>query len=274
MDYAVSADVRRNRPYLPIPHIHDASLRLSVPHEPTLSMKRNIRSQLLAPDIEPVHHRLSARQKSHLDLISSNQRLSAWTHIYERGEPAVWVYQVLEGVVSTFREMRTGRPHITGFLFERDLFGLAVNGLYASSARAVTRVKVRRAPADQLKALLQRDPELEFGMICKLTAAIRHAQRHTIAVGRRSPLERVAMFISMMEQAQVQIDQPPDVIDVPMSASDIADYLRLQVDALRRSFRELERRSIIVPEAPHRLHILDRDAFNRLLPDIGRELRT
>ena len=237
-------------------------------------MKGSTRSQLVAPDLEPVHYRLSERQKSHLDLISSNQRLAAWTHIYERGEPAAWVYQVVEGVVSTFREMRTGRPHITGFLFEKDLFGLAVNGLYASSARAVTRVKVRRAPTEQLKALLQRDPELEFGVLCKLTAAIRHAQRHAIAVGRRSPVERVAMFISMMEQAQAQIDHPPDVFDVPMSATDIADYLRLTPDAAKRGFRELERRVIIVPEAPHRLHILDREAFTRLLPDVRTELRT
>jgi len=237
-------------------------------------MKGRIRSQLASPDMEPVHLRLTERQKNHLDLISSTQRLPAWTHIYDRGDPAGWVYQVVEGVVSTFREMRTGRPHITGFLFERDLFGLALNGQYASSARAVTRVKVRRAPVDQLKALMQRDPELEFGILCKLTAAIRHAQRHTIAVGRRSPVERVAMFLSMMEQAQVQVDHPDDVIDLPMTASDIADYLRLTPEAMRRGFRELERRSVIAPEAPHQIHILDRDRFNRLLPDMGREMRT
>ena len=194
-------------------------------------------------------------------------------HIYERGDPAAWVYQVLEGVVSTFREMRTGRPHITGFLFERDLFGLALNGQYASSARAVTRVTIRRAPTDQLKALMQREPELEFGILCKLTAAIRHAQRHTIAVGRRSRVERVAMFLSMMEQSQTQVEKPENAIDLPMSASDIADYLRLTPEAMRRGFRELERQSIILPEPPHRIQILDRDGFNRLLPDLGKEMR-
>jgi len=224
--------------------------------------------------MEPAHLRLSERQKTHLDLISSTQRLPAWVHIYERGDPAAWVYQVLEGVVSTFREMRTGRPHITGFLFERDLFGLALNGQYASSARAVTRVTIRRAPTDQLKALMQREPELEFGILCKLTAAIRHAQRHTIAVGRRSRVERVAMFLSMMEQSQTQVEKPENAIDLPMSASDIADYLRLTPEAMRRGFRELERQSIILPEPPHRIQILDRDGFNRLLPDLGKEMRT
>ena len=237
-------------------------------------MKATSRSQLAAPDMEPVHLRLSERQKNHLDLISSTQRLPAWTHIYERGDPAAWVYQVVEGVVSTFREMRTGRPHITGFLFDRDLFGLALNGQYASSARAVTRVTVRRAPTEQLKALMQREPELEFGILCKMTAAIRHAQRHTIAVGRRSPVERVAMFLSMMEQAQALVDLPNDVIDLPMSASDISDYLRLTPEAMRRGFRELERQSIIVPRPPHRIHVVDRGAFTRLLPDMGREMRT
>jgi len=237
-------------------------------------MRGSVRTSLGAPDTEPVHLHLSERQKTHLEQISSTQWLPAWTHIYRRGDPATWVYQVLDGVVTTFREVRNQRPHVMGFLFERDLFGLAVNGTYASSARAVTRVTLRRAPADRLKALVLREPEVEFGLVCKLTAAVRHAQRHVIAVGRRSPLERVAMFISMMEQAQAQTNQPADTIDLPMTASDIANFLRLSPAAMRRGFRELERQSIIVPEAPHRIRIRDRDAFNRRLPDAPRYLQT
>jgi CRP/FNR family transcriptional regulator len=230
-------------------------------------VKRSTRSQLAALDVEPAHLRLSPRQKEHLDLISSSQRLPAWTPIYDRGAPAVFVFQVREGVVSTFRDMRRGRPQVTGFLFENDLFGLAINGVYASSARAVTRVTVRRAPLDQLRALLLRDPELEYGFLCKLTAAVRRAQRHTIAVSRRSAVERVAMFLSMMEQGQAQLGVVPDVIDLPMSGRDIADFLQLTPTATRRGFRELERESIVAPATGHRLRIVDRAAFNRRLPD-------
>ena len=82
------------------------------------------------------------------------------------------------------------------------------------------------------------------------------------------------MFLSMMEQAQAQIDHPDDVIDLPMTAGDIGDYLRLTPEAMRRGFRELERRLVIAPREPHRIHILNREGFNRLLPDMGREMRT
>jgi CRP-like cAMP-binding protein len=214
------------------------------------------------------HLLLSERQKAHLDRISSYQRLPAWTHIYERGSPAEWVFQVREGLVSTFREMRKGRPHVTAFLFENDLFGLSLNGVYANSARALTRVVVRRAPYDQLKALLLRDPELEFRFLTKLTASIRHAQRHAIAVGRKSAVERVAMFLSMMEQAQAYLNQPDDVVALPMRLRDIADYLQLSPQATNAGFRDLERQSIIITAPPHRIRINDRDAFNRLLPDV------
>jgi CRP-like cAMP-binding protein len=230
-------------------------------------MTRSTRSQLVAPDQEPAHLRLSVRQRAHLDLISSSQRLPAWTSIYDRGTPAAFVYQVREGVVSTFRTMRRGRPQVTGFLFENDLFGLAVNGVYASSARSVTQVTVRRAPLDQLKALLLREPELEYAFLCKLTAAVRRAQRHTIAVSRRSPVERVAMFMSMMEQSQAQLHDSAGVIDLPMSERDIADFLQLSPAATRRGFRELERESIIAPDIAHRIRIVDRAAFDKLLPD-------
>ena len=230
-------------------------------------MKGNSRSQLVAPDAEPAHLRLSERQKAHLDLISSSQRIPAWTLVYERGAPAMWVFQVREGVVSTFREMRNSRPHVTAFLFENDLFGLALNGRYANSARAVTPVTLRRAPLDQLKALLLREPELEYLFLCKMTATIRHGQRHAIAISRRTAVERVAMFISMMLQAQAHLHDSADVIDVPMSTHDIGDFLQLSRNAAERGFRELEHASIIVPEQPHRIRIVDRSGFNKLLPD-------
>jgi CRP-like cAMP-binding protein len=213
------------------------------------------------------HLLLSERQKAHLDLISSQQRLPAWTHIYERGAPAEWVFQVREGLVSTFREMRKGRPHVTAFLFENDLFGLSLNGVYANSARALTRVVVRRAPYEQLKALLLREPELEFRFLTKLTASIRHAQRHAIAVGRKSAVERVAMFLSMMEQSQAHLHEPDDVVALPMRLRDIADFLQLSPQATSGGFRDLERQSIITTAPPHRIRINDRDAFNHLLPD-------
>jgi CRP-like cAMP-binding protein len=230
-------------------------------------VKGSARTQLIAPDMAPGHVRLSDRQKAHLDLISTYQRLPAWTEIYTRGAPAEWVFQVTEGVVSTFREMRKGRPHVTSFLFENDLFGLALNGVYASSARALTRVVVRRAPYDQLKALLLREPELEFRFLCKLTASIRHAQRHAIAVGRRSAVERVAMFLSMMEQAQAHLEEPSDVVSLPMRLRDIADFLQLSPQATSGALRELEQQSIVTTLPPDRIRIQDRDAFNHLLPD-------
>jgi hypothetical protein len=75
------------------------------------------------------------------------------------------------------------------------------------------------------------------------------------------------MFLSMMEQSQARLHDSAGVIDLPMSGRDIADFLQLSTTATRRGFRELEQESIIAPDLAHRVRIVDRDAFNRLLPD-------
>jgi CRP/FNR family transcriptional regulator, anaerobic regulatory protein len=229
-------------------------------------MSRSIRRSVSSPERVPEHPQLSERQKSHLAMISSDLRLAAGTSIYERGDAARWVFQVRDGVVKAFRPMRQGRPHVLGFLFPDDLFGLSERDRYANAASAVSVVTLRRAPVDQLKALLLRDPELEFRFICKLTHSLRRAQRQAIAVGRRTAVERVAMFISLMEQSQAHLTRPEDTVELSMPGRDVADFLQLSTGATRNALRKLERDSIIECE-PTRIRICDRAALNRLLPD-------
>ncbi len=226
------------------------------------STRRSVKSFERASELP----RLSERQKSLLAMISSDLRLAAGTSIYERGDEARWVFQVRDGVVKTYRPMRQGRPHVLGFLFPDDLFGLSERNRYANGASAVSIVTLRRAPVDQLKALLLRDPELEFRFLCKLTHSLRRAQRQAIAVGRRTAVERVAMFISLMEQSQAHLTGPEDTVELSMTGRDMADFLQLSTGATRNALRRLERDSVIACEE-RRLRICDRDALNQLLPE-------
>jgi CRP/FNR family transcriptional regulator, anaerobic regulatory protein len=210
---------------------------------------------------------LSERQKEHLALISSRLHLGPHTPLYERGDAARWIFQVRHGVVRTCRPMRHDEPAVTGFLFEGDLFGLATNGVYANSAQTLTDVSLLRATYEDLKALLLREPELEYRVICKLTHFIRRSQRHLIAVGRRTPIERVAMLISLFEQEWPSARPRGDSVSMPVSQHDIAGFLMLSPSATRNAFDTLKRRGLIVGDGPKRIRILDRKAFNALLPD-------
>jgi CRP-like cAMP-binding protein len=86
-----------------------------------------------------------------------------------------------------------------------------------------------------------------------------------IAVGRRPPVERVAMLISMLEHSAAP--RGHDTVGLALSQQDMADYLRLSVSTMRNAFATLKRRAIVIAEGARRIRIVDRRAFNALLPD-------
>jgi CRP/FNR family transcriptional regulator len=81
---------------------------------------------------------LTPRQRRQLAAIATRVRVPARRLVYREGAAATWVFLCDEGVVKAFRELPSGKRRVSSFLFPGDMFGLAENGRYVSSARTVT----------------------------------------------------------------------------------------------------------------------------------------
>src|SRR5262249_4414649 len=145
---------------------------------------------------------LTPRQREELARIGTRLRLPARTLIYREDSAAQWVFAIAEGVVKSYRELPSGKRAVAAFLFARDLFGLAENGRYVNSVRAVTRVILYRLPVSDLTVLLRHDSDMQFKFLLKVTHALRDAQRRAIVVNRRDAAGRLAMFIAFMREHQ------------------------------------------------------------------------
>jgi CRP-like cAMP-binding protein len=210
---------------------------------------------------------LTPRQRRELAAIATRVRLPRRKLLYREGAPATWIFDCVEGVVKAFRELPSGKRRIAAFLFPGDIFGLAENGRYVSSTRTVTAVTLYRIRIDELSTVLRRNSELQFQIITKLTHALRESHRRAIVLGRRDAAGRFAMFLAMLEQ------HPPftsgsSIISLPMSRSDIADYLGLSLEAVSRATRHLTREGIISFHDRHTVRIRDRAALDRLVAAI------
>ena len=62
----------------------------------------------------------------------------------------------------------------------------------------------------------------------------------------RSAQERVACFLLEMAERMAE----SDVINLPMSRQDIADYLGLTIETISRTLRQLETAAAMVPRSP------------------------
>ena len=163
--------------------------------------------------------------------------------MYREETPARWIYGCGEGVLKSYRALRSGRRSVVGFLFADDLFGLAENGNYVNTVQAVTSVTLYRIPVDTLTDILRQDAELQFQFLCKVTHELRDSQRRAIAIARRDAVGRLAMFVRMLESDMASASIR-DTVSLPMTRADIANYLGLTPEAVSRASRRLVQKGI------------------------------
>jgi CRP/FNR family transcriptional regulator len=205
---------------------------------------------------------LTSRQRQQLVQIGVLLRLPARKIIYREGAAADSVFAVMNGAVKSYSELRSGKRALCAFLFERDLFGLAERGRYVNSAQAVTPVEVYRLSMTQLTVLLKQDAELQFHFLAKVTHELRESHRRAVLIGRRDAAGRLAMFIQLM--AARRAGPASREVPLPMSRTDMADYLGLSLESVSRAATELRRRGIVKFETPHLVRIVDAAAFAAL----------
>jgi len=207
---------------------------------------------------------LSAGEIGRLAQIAAIVRFPKGARLYEEGEKADCVYNVIEGEVKMFSALPSGQYRIVAFLSAGDLLGLSENGRYVSSAQAITRVRAYRLPLTDLKKLLRSDPELEYSFLCKLCHELRVARFHTITLCRHDADGKLAMFLTELDSDHSVSKKSSAPIFLPMTRSDVAAYLGLSLEAVSRSFRKLQRDGVIRLNDRHNVEITDRARFDHI----------
>jgi CRP-like cAMP-binding protein len=222
----------------------------------------SLRAAPFGPGIKEVIRLLSARQRSQIASIATCVNAPARTVVCREGASAQSVFIITAGVVKMFRDLPSGKRRVLGFLFADDVFGLAQNGHYDNTVQTITPVTLYRMRVSTLADTLRRDADLTLQFVCKLTHELRRALRHNVIIARRDAVGRVTMFLGVLEQNGLLDDSR---IEIPMSRSDVANYLGLSLESVSRALGRLERNRIIAYEGRHGIRIVDRTRFDKIL---------
>jgi CRP-like cAMP-binding protein len=206
---------------------------------------------------------LSFAQQQRLASMATVQQLPARAIVYRAGDAAEAVFIIGQGAIKSFRELPTGRRRIAAFLFAHDMFGLAEAGRYVNSVQALTALTVYRLEVATLQEAFQEDAELELRFLCKIVHELREAQHHGIVLARRHAAGRLVMLLRMLEQSTDPRSRHEGV-HVPMTRSDIADYLGLSLESVVRASRRLEQQGIVRFPDRHHARVVDRRRFDAL----------
>jgi CRP-like cAMP-binding protein len=218
----------------------------------------------LKTDADTETIRLTTRQREQLAQLGVRVRVPPRKVIYREDSEAQWVFAVIDGAVKCYRELPSGKRALCAFLFAKDLFGLAEQGRYLNSAQAIGPVTLYRFPLNHLTFLLKQDAELQFKFLAKVTQELRESQRRAILISRRDATGRFAMFLALMSERADKCARDRHEVPLPMSRSDIADFLGLSLETVSRATADLERRGLVEFENRHLARIIDRARLSKL----------
>ena len=204
---------------------------------------------------------LDSQELAQVSAIMNSVELQAGEPLFDEGEEAGHVYNVTSGTIKVYKLLPDGRRQVTGFLFAGDFLGLAKQDTYAFSAEAVTPCTLCRFSRHKLEDLMQRLPKIQQRLLGIAGNELAAAQEQMLLLGRKTAREKIASFLLMLAKRARQRGQVEDPVSVPMSRTDIGDYLGLTTETVSRTFTQLKQDGIIQLLPSHQVSLAGRETL-------------
>lgn len=211
----------------------------------------NTADRIGVPDVNP------------LDAIGSVMSVRSGREVYAEGDIATHWYRVAAGVLRTCKLLPDGRRQIDDFLFEGDIFGLEGTGDHCFGAEAVTNAAVVSYSRSRFDAIAASDATLSASLLQMTLKRLDKAHKRLLLLGRKTAEEKLATFLLEMLERSEELE----AITLPMSRTDIADYLGLTIETVSRTFSVFKRDGMVALPNAHTVVILDRDGLEELTGD-------
>jgi CRP/FNR family transcriptional regulator len=185
-------------------------------------------------------------------------KLAPGQSLFHQGDPATRVFTLTSGTLKLYRLLADGRRQVTGFMHPGDFLGISIDDEHAFSAEALEQTQLCWFPRNRFDDFTEEHGAMERELYRMAAHELAAAQRQFVLLGRKTALERLASFL--LELAE-RVDGME--VELPMSRSDIADYLGLTKETVSRVLSALKRDRIVRLAALDRVEILDRAALEQ-----------
>lgn len=197
--------------------------------------------------------------------LGSHSRLAAGQPLFHEGHDADRVYTVTSGSLKLYKLLPDGRRQVIGFMHPGDFVGVSLDNEYAFTAEALEQTELCAFPGSRFDGFVEAHPEMERELYQLAAHEAVAAQQQFVLLGRKTAAERVASFlVSLAERSEKREGREAAAIRLPMSRSDIADYLGLTKETVSRVITMLKRRRLIRSASATEIEILDREGLEDL----------
>jgi CRP/FNR family nitrogen fixation transcriptional regulator len=195
-----------------------------------------------------------------LPAIGSALHFAENQEIYGEGDAATLFFKVALGVVRTCTFLSDGRRQIDAFYGAGNVFGIELGTEHSLSAETVCDATVISYRRRDLEALSANSKGFSQQLFSYAMQSLERAQRHTVLLGRKCAIEKLAAFL--IDWAGYSPGS--DVLTLEMPRQDIADYLGLTIETVSRTFAHLEGKGLIELPTARQIRMKDPEGLRHL----------
>jgi CRP/FNR family transcriptional regulator, anaerobic regulatory protein len=187
---------------------------------------------------------LEATEIEKLDeIIQRGRPLQKGEHLYRVNDPFSSVYAVRSGTLKAYTVTDDGQEQVTGFYFPGEIVGMdgISKNKHASSAKALETAAICEIPFDRL-------PSLQRHFFQLMSREIAEDQQLITLLSKNSAEERIASLLLSISTRYARRKMSATHFRLPMSRTDIGNYLGLTVETVSRVFSRLQKLNVLAAD--------------------------
>jgi CRP/FNR family transcriptional regulator len=185
-------------------------------------------------------------------------RLSSGQVLFHEGDPVSRVFTLTTGTLKLYNLLADGRCHVAGFVSPGDFLGISMDDEHVFSAEAVEASQLCWFPRTRFDGFVEDHSPMERELYRMAAHELASAHQQMMLLGRKTAIERLATFLIVLAgRAAGTSDSVGTMVQLPMSRSDIADYLGLTKETVSRVLSSFRRDHLIRLCSVHQIEILE-----------------
>ncbi len=195
---------------------------------------------------------LQDEELTRLNSVTWHRRFAAGQVIHAEGEVPPSFCAIISGVVKLMKSLPNGNQQIVGLARPGDFLGRPFGGEARASAVAASEVKLCWFPRATVEGLANDSGSVKTWLFEHVSDELEKAQEWIMLLGRMTAEQKMAAFLLSVIRDQQGLEPEPEAqpsgditVELPISRTEIADYLGLTIETVSRQIARLRERKVI-----------------------------
>lgn len=181
------------------------------------------------------------------NIVQRGKPLQKGDYLYRANDPFDSVFAIRSGAVKAMTLSDNGEEQVTGFYLPGEVVGMdgIADSRYTNSVIALETASVCEIPFNRMEELSLQIPNLQRHFFQLMSREITQDQQIITLLSKSSAEERIAALLLSISNRNSRRQLSATAFRLPMSRTDIGNYLGLTIETVSRIFTRLQKQDVI-----------------------------